>query len=138
MAPMQRIGALIRALPFVKQMLTRLQESPASTLPELDTLVAGFLAQLGEGASESGIDLSVQLNRVLDWNHGNLEPSQDDMKTFHGLQRRLTRRSHERAQAAWVASLSENLTHCERVNRIIAPEAGRALNVSTNYRPNHI
>jgi hypothetical protein len=134
-APMQRLGALIRSLPFVEATLIRLKETTPVIHPEISALVQSFLEQLSDAEHE----LRQDLTKLAEWNSRRCSPTQEDLKSFGSLQSRLTRRLHEKASATWVASHpKENLDLHERLNSIIAPESGRVLNVATAYRPNHM
>jgi hypothetical protein len=114
--------------------------------PEISDLARGFLKEMLDGEDE----LKAILKNLVKWNCYEWTPNKDSpeneskqredtLKSFAGLQRRLTERFHKRMCEAWVDSHpKENLLLHERINSIIAPESGRPWNVVTAYRPNHL
>jgi Reverse transcriptase (RNA-dependent DNA polymerase) len=127
-APLQRIGTLIRALSFTRDMLERVGESDGLIIQELEDLIQMFLKNLASTSNHK--ELKADLRKLSKWNARAAESNKAEVSAFATIQQRLTDRHYELKQAAWIATIpSGDLGLKERVNSIIAPEAGRPLTV---------
>jgi len=105
-------------------------KTTGEVFPEMGELIEAAVALIGE--QKDGSNIPEDLEKLKQYNAGEFKPNKEELKALASLQKRMMNAYHERRMEEWMAETpEENLAQRELVASIVAPEAGRFLNVVT-------